>query len=37
MTIDPGLLQMGERDADAASRNQVFTAKIVPFPRSLSG
>jgi Ca-activated chloride channel homolog len=32
MTIDPGLLQMGERDADEASRNQVFTAKIVPFP-----
>jgi Ca-activated chloride channel homolog len=32
MTIDPGLLQMGERDADEASRNEVFTAKIVPFP-----
>ncbi|HZL57212.1 MAG TPA: VIT and VWA domain-containing protein, partial [Bryobacteraceae bacterium] len=32
MEIDPGLLQMGERDADEASRNQVFTAKIVPFP-----
>jgi Ca-activated chloride channel family protein len=32
MAIDPGLLQMGERDADEASRNDVFTAKIVPFP-----
>jgi Ca-activated chloride channel homolog len=32
MTIDPGLLQMGERDADEATRNEVFTAKIVPFP-----
>ncbi len=32
MTLDPGLLQMGERDADEAGRNQVFTAKIVPFP-----
>ena len=30
--IDPGLLQMGERGADEASRNQVFTAKIVPIP-----
>jgi Ca-activated chloride channel family protein len=32
MAIDPGLLQMGERGADEASRNEVFTAKIVPFP-----
>ncbi len=32
MEIDPGLLQMGERGADEASRNEVFTAKIVPFP-----
>jgi Ca-activated chloride channel homolog len=32
MAIDPGLLQMGERGADEASRNDVFTAKIVPFP-----
>ncbi|HLK69449.1 MAG TPA: VIT and VWA domain-containing protein [Bryobacteraceae bacterium] len=31
--IDPGLLQMGERDADEASRSQQFTAKIVPIPR----
>ena len=30
--IDPGLLQMGERDADEARRNQLFTAKIVPVP-----
>jgi len=32
MQIDPGLLQMGERGADEASRNEVFTAKIVPIP-----
>ena len=32
MAIDPGLLQMGERDSDEASRNEIFTAKIVPFP-----
>lgn len=32
MEIDPGLLQMGERGADEASRNAVFTARIVPFP-----
>lgn len=31
MAIDPGLLQMGERDADEASRNKTFTAKIA-FP-----
>ena len=30
--IDPGLLQMGERDADEARRSQLFTAKIVPIP-----
>ncbi len=31
MAIDPGLLQMGERGTDEASRNSVFSAKIVPF------
>jgi len=31
--IDPGLLQMGERDADEARRSQEFTARIVPIPR----
>jgi Ca-activated chloride channel family protein len=31
--IDPGLLQMGERDADEARRTQQFTARIVPIPR----
>ncbi len=31
-TIDPGLLQMGERDADEAARTQEFTARIVPMP-----
>ena len=30
--IDPGLLQMGERDADEARRSQQFTARIVPIP-----
>jgi Ca-activated chloride channel homolog len=30
--IDPGVLQMGERDADEARRNQQFTARIVPIP-----
>ena len=30
--IDPGLLQMGEREAGEASRNSLFTAKIVPVP-----
>ena len=30
--IDPGLLQMGERDAGEASRSNVFSAKIVPIP-----
>jgi Ca-activated chloride channel homolog len=31
-SIDPGLLQMGERDADEARRSRQFTAKIVPIP-----
>lgn len=31
-SIDPGLLQMGERDADEARRSAVFSAKIVPIP-----
>jgi Ca-activated chloride channel homolog len=30
--IDPGLLQMGERDADETRRSQQFTARIVPVP-----
>jgi Ca-activated chloride channel homolog len=30
--IDPGLLQMGERDANEASRSQEFSARIVPIP-----
>jgi Ca-activated chloride channel family protein len=30
--IDPGLLQMGERDADEARRGAVFAARIVPIP-----
>ncbi|HUD98622.1 MAG TPA: VIT and VWA domain-containing protein [Bryobacteraceae bacterium] len=30
--IDPGLLQMGERDAVEARRSQEFTARIVPIP-----
>src|SRR5262249_49177395 len=30
--LDPGLLQMGERDADEASRSVVFSARIVPVP-----
>ena len=28
--IDPGLLQMGERDSDQARRSAIFTARIVP-------
>ena len=33
-TIDPGLLQMGERNAEeAAAGSQQFTARIVPMPR----
>jgi Ca-activated chloride channel family protein len=31
-TIDPGLLQMGEREAGEAGRSQEFTARIVPIP-----
>src|ERR1017187_2552563 len=31
--IDPGLLQMGERDAGEAGRSRQFTARIVPMPR----
>ena len=31
--IDPGLLQMGERDAGEARLSQQFTARIVPIPR----
>jgi Ca-activated chloride channel homolog len=31
--IDPGLLQMGERDADEARRSQQFTVRIAPIPR----
>ena len=30
--IDPGLLQMGERDADQVNRSAVFSAHIVPIP-----
>jgi Ca-activated chloride channel family protein len=30
--IDPGLLQMGERDAGEAARSNVFSAKISPIP-----
>jgi Ca-activated chloride channel family protein len=31
-SIDPGLLQMGERGAEEAKRSSVFSAKIVPIP-----
>lgn len=31
-SLDPGLLQMGERDADEARRSSVFSARIVPIP-----
>jgi Ca-activated chloride channel family protein len=31
-SIDPGLLQMGERGAEEAKRTAVFSAKIVPIP-----
>lgn len=31
-SIDPGLLQVGERGADEARRTAVFSAKIVPIP-----
>jgi Ca-activated chloride channel homolog len=30
--IDPGLLQMGERTAEEASRSAVFSARVVPIP-----
>ena len=30
--LDPGLLQMGERDADEARRASVFTARVAPIP-----
>jgi Ca-activated chloride channel family protein len=31
-SIDPGLLEMGERDGEEASRSAVFSAKITPIP-----
>jgi len=31
-SIDPGLLQMGERDLDTAKRSAIFSARIVPIP-----
>jgi Ca-activated chloride channel homolog len=31
-SIDPGLLQMGERGAEEAKRGNVFSARIVPIP-----
>jgi Ca-activated chloride channel family protein len=30
--LDPGLLQMGERDADEERRSSMFTARVVPIP-----
>jgi len=30
--LDPGLLQMGERDADEARRTSVFSARVAPIP-----
>ncbi len=30
--IDPGLLQLGERDVDEAKRTSVFSARVVPIP-----
>lgn len=30
--IDPGLLQLGERDVDEARRTSVFSARVVPIP-----
>lgn len=30
--LDPGLLQMGERDADEARRSSIFSARIAPVP-----
>ena len=31
-SIDPGLLQLGERDVDEARRTSVFSARVVPIP-----
>ncbi len=31
-SLDPGLLQMGERDADQAQRSAIFSARVVPIP-----
>jgi Ca-activated chloride channel family protein len=31
-SIDPGLLQMGERGSDEAKRSAIFSARIVPIP-----
>jgi Ca-activated chloride channel family protein len=31
-SIDPGLLQMGERGAEEAKRSSIFSARIVPIP-----
>jgi Ca-activated chloride channel family protein len=31
-SIDPGLLQMGERGAEEAKRSNIFSARIVPIP-----
>src|ERR1019366_4672416 len=31
-SIDPGLLQMGERGAEEAKRSNVFSSRIVPIP-----
>ncbi len=30
--LDPGLLQMGERDADEARRSSIFSARVAPIP-----
>jgi len=30
--LDPGLLQMGERDVDEARRSSIFSARVVPIP-----
>src|SRR5258707_1349977 len=31
-SLDPGLLQLGERDADEARRSSIFSARVVPIP-----
>ena len=31
-SLDPGLLQMGERDVDQAQRSAIFSARVVPIP-----